>query len=96
MDYLIQMKHFTNTQTTKMLDTNVTDDDKSHSYETPRKNNHSSTAQSFHVQLKSDSLQCQHDIPPKMTCKNFLHMESSIFVFRLTEQLPKPHSFPKQ
>ena len=95
MDDLIQMKHFTNPQTIKMLDKNVPSDDYSQ-FSTPGKHNHSTTEKRFHVPLISDSLQYKHDIKTKTTRQKFLSLERSIFVFKITEEITEPHSVPNK
>ena len=66
MDDLIQTKTISRTPTTNMLYKNITVDDKSQDFETPRKHNHSATAPSTHVSLGYDKLQFQHNITNHM------------------------------
>ena len=66
MDDLIQTKTISRTPTTNMLYKNVTVDDKSQDFATPRKHNHSATAPSTHVSLGYDKLQFQHNITNHM------------------------------
>ena len=49
-----------------MLDTNVTVDYKSQSFETPSKNNHINDAPSAQILLESDPLKCHHNIKTHM------------------------------
>ena len=69
MYYIVPITHFTNPHNTKMLDTNGMGDDSSQSFETTRKHDCIATAQIFHVTLRSDLLQFQHNITHNITCE---------------------------
>ena len=56
IDDLIQTKTVSIAQTKNMLDINVTVDDKSQSFYTPRIHNHSATASSVHITLGYDTV----------------------------------------
>ena len=81
---LIQMKHFINPHTTNILYTNITGDDDSQSFKTPRKHNRNANTQSFHSPLILDSLQCQHNITPNTTRKKLPPFGKEHLFFKLT------------
>ena len=66
IDDLIQTKTVSIAQTKNMLDLNVTVDDKSQSFYTPRKYNHSATASNVHIPLGYDTMKFKQNITTHM------------------------------
>ena len=63
----IQTKPVSIPYTTNMVDTNITLDENSQYFSTPRKYNHSETASRAQVMLGFDTLQCQHNNTSQIT-----------------------------
>ena len=79
-----------------MLDINLTVDDNSQYFTTPRKHDHSSTVPSSKIPLVSDPPQCHHNITTYMTHQKVLPSGKEYIYFKLMEELPEKHSVINQ